>query len=304
MRRYNRLMRFRLIPLLCLVFAAGVVAPAQAQDNLDRVQVGVPGTVTKNFSSSLSLKLTIPSGYTRDCCYDFVSGVWVGPDVHYSGNPNRTTLSRTEWAVTFKKTSQSLKTVANGAIWAPYPQLSGHKRKVRHVLGSGKLGTLKAYGALAQEAGPGARAQAALVIDLGQRIKAIVLYSLTDPPFDTDHSGNSLTVDGMSASAWNRHAAELAMSAAAIEGSLPISKVKARASGKKVRGTVTDIAGHTVGQATVTLQRKAGRKWKAVRKGRTSLKGKFSLAARGKGRYRVFAKMAGASARSKPVKVR
>jgi hypothetical protein len=304
MRRYNRPMRARLIFSLCLVLVAAIAAPAQAQDNIDRVQVGVPGTVTSKFATSLSLKMTIPSGYTRDCCYDFVSGVWVGPDVHYSNNPNRTTQSRTNWEVSFVRSPKSLKAIATAAGWANYPQISARARKVPHVLGPGKLGTLKSYAVVTQQAAPASKAQAALVIDLGQRVKAIALYTVSDPVYDVDTSGNRLTVNGMDSSAWNRHAADLALNSVAIEGALPISKVKAKSAGKKVKGTVTDIAGHVVGQATVTLQRRKGSKWKDVRKGRTSLKGTFSLVANGKGKYRVSAKFGGASARSKTVKVR
>jgi hypothetical protein len=295
-------MRVRLISSLCLAFFAGAVAPAAAQDSIDRVQVGVPGTVTKNFSSSLGLRLTIPSGYARDCCYDFVSGAWVGPAVRYSGDPSRQSQARTEWSVSFKRTSQSLAKVAKSAGWTIYPTVSAHKRKVRHVLAGGNLGNLKAYSTIEQQFSPSAKAQGTLVIDLGQKVKAIALFTLLDPSVDSASSG-SLTVNGLSASAYNRKAAESMLKSVAIEGSLPISRVKARAIGGRIAGKVTDIAGQAVGQATVTLERRAGKKWKTVRKGKSTLKGTFSLPATGKGKYRVFAKMAGASARSKPVRV-
>jgi hypothetical protein len=290
---------------VCLALAsiASVAATARAQDNLDRVQVGVPGTVTRNFATSLSIRMTIPSGYTRECCYDFVSGAWVGPAVHYSDDPGRQGAAHTSWEVTFVRTSQSLAAIARSAGWARYPEASGRSRTVQHVLAANKLGTLKAFGVTDQQVAPDAKTQAALVIDLGQRVKAIVLFTLADPAADRDASG-ALTVNGLSSSAWNRSAAEAAMKSVQIEGALPISRVKAHASGRKVAGTVTDIAGQAVGQATVTLQRKAGGKWKKVRVGKSSLTGKFSLAAPGKGQYRVLAKIGGASARSGAVKVR
>src|SRR3954462_6700044 len=118
-------MRHRLIPCLAVVLSLAFATSAQAQDNIDRVQVGVPGTVTRNFSTSLSLRFTIPQGYTRECCYDFESGAWVGPQVRFASDPARVAYSHTKWAVTFARNGKSLKSAAKAAAWAGYRSVSG-----------------------------------------------------------------------------------------------------------------------------------------------------------------------------------
>jgi hypothetical protein len=148
-----------------------------------------------------------------------------------------------------------------------------------------------------------ATTQAALVIDLGRRVKATILFTFTDPQADADSSGRAITVNGLVASAWNLRAAELALKSVQLEGPLPIRKVKARARGRRITGTVTDIAGDALGQAKVELQRRAGG-WRTVRTSSSSLAGKFSLAAPSSGQYRVVATLTGRSARSRPVRVR
>ena len=296
-------MRLRLTTCLAAIAALSIAAPAAAQSNLDRVQVGVPGTVTRKFSPSLSLRLTIPSGYTRTCCYDFVSGHWAGPPIHFSGDASRTGTSSTVWEASFKRTKRSLRSVARGAGWAGYPQVSANAAKVGHVLAGRSLGKLKAYTVIDQEAAPRARAQAALVIDLGHRVKAIVLFTISDPDANTSSSGDE-TVNGTSASAWNREQAKRALKSVAVEGALPIQRVHAQAKGRRVAGTVTDSAGQRVGQAKLVLQKRKGGRWRQVRKGKSSLKGAFSLRSAGAGSYRVVATIGGTSARSAAVRVR
>ncbi len=206
------------------------------------------------------------------------------------------------WEVRFSRTGRSLASVARAAGWARYPQVTARKRTVRHVLGGRRLGKVRAYSAVDQQAGF-ATAQAALVIDLGRRVKATILFTSPAPQSDTDSSGGAVTVNGLAASAWNRRAAELAMRSIALEGPLPISRVNARARGRKLTGRVTDIAGDALGQAELALQRRAGG-WRTVATGKSTLAGTFSLTAPSSGRYRVVATLTGRSVSSRLVEVR
>ena len=300
MQRYHRNMLSRLAPFIAVAGALFCAAPASAQDDLDRIQVGLPGTVTRAYATSLSLRLNIPSGFTRDCCYDFRTGAWNGPEIHYPGG--RTAQSRVEWEAHFARTGRSLASVAKAAGWANYKQVSAKKRTVRHVLSGRRLGKIPAYSVVDQQAGFAA-AQAALVIDLGRRVKATMLFTFTDPQADSDSSGGAVTVNGLAASAWNRRAAELAMKSIQLEGALPISRVKAGAHGRTLTGKVTDIAGDALGQARLALQRRAGG-WRTVATGKSTLAGSFSLKAKSPGQYRVVATLSGRSVRSRPVRVR
>jgi hypothetical protein len=290
------------VPYVAVTAALALAGPASAQSNLDRVQVGVPGTVTRQFATSLSLAMTIPSGYTRDCCYDFVSGAWVGPAVHYSDDPGRTTLARTSWRVTFRKSSSSLASVARSAVAANFATVNQRKRTVKHVLAGHGLGTVKAYSLVGQQAGL-ARTQAALVVDLGRKVKAIVVYDLLSPDTDGDASGGSITVNGLAASVYNLKAAEASLASVKLEGALPIGKVKAKGAGGKVTGKVLDIAGQGVGQAKLALQKKSGG-WKTIRKGKSTLTGGFSLKGVGTGQYRVVATFGKDSGKSSAVRLK
>jgi hypothetical protein len=224
MRRYNARMLNRLAPCLAVLVALVAATPASAQDNLDRIQVGVPGTVTRDFASSLSLRFSIPSGYARDCCYDFKSGAWTGPQVRYSDDPGRATLARTTWSVQYVKSSRSLASVARAAGTSGYRELAASKRTVRHILGKGALGKIKAFSVIDQQPGF-ATTDAVLAIDLGRRLKAIVTFVLATPSSDRTSGGGSVTVNGLAASAWNRRAADAALKSVSLEGPLPLARV-------------------------------------------------------------------------------
>lgn len=294
-------MRNRLTALIVLALTVGVAQPAAAQV-IDRVQVGVPGTATRTFPENLSVVLSAPENFNRDCCYDFVSGAWTGPRYRADGRDFQN-ASRIDWSVEFARTSTSRATLARAAGWRRYPEAAAEARKVRHIVGGRAVGTLKAFSAVDAQPAPGAKVQAAMVIDLGKRVKAITVFDLTDPPADQSSAG-ALTVEGQPASVWNRRQADVALDRLYVEGPLPPRKVKVRAAGKRVTGSVVDSFGHPVGEALVRLQRRAGGGWRPVAKANANTRGKFSLAARGAGQYRVVAALAKTTVRSKPVRVR
>lgn len=295
-------MRNRLITALALAMTAGLATPALAADVLDRVQVGVPGTPTRAFPQNLSVVLLAPQNHARACCYDFVSGAWNGPRYRADGRDFQN-ASRIDWNVEFVRGSASTASVARSAVSGGYPEVTSRPRKVRHVVGGRTVGTLKAFSVVTQQPAPGAKAEAAIAVDLGSRIKAVTLFDMSDPPADRSSAG-ALTVDGVPASAWNRRVADASLDALYVEGPLPPRRVKARAAGKRIKGSVIDSAGHPAGEAKVILQRRAGRGWRKVGSDNATTRGAFSLAARKPGRYRVLATLATTSARSKVLRIR
>jgi hypothetical protein len=173
------------------------------------------------------------------------------------------------------------------------------KKKVRHVVDGRTVGRLDAYEVVDAQPTPGAEVQAALAVDLGRKVTAIIRFKLADPPVDQDASFGALTVNGQPASAWNRGQAGIAVKAAYIEGLLPPARVNARAAGRQVRGKATDQFGGPQSTIPVMLQRGG----KTVVKGTTDRRGAFVLTAPKPGRYRVVAALGGSSA-SKSVVVR
>jgi hypothetical protein len=104
----------------------------------------------------------------------------------------------------------------------------------------------------------------------------------------------------MPAGAWNRKQVKAALKKVYIEGNLPPAKVKARASGRRVSGTLLDSFGDPLANAAVAL--KSGSR--TVASGLTNSRGRFSLSAPKAGKYRVSGKLQGFAATSKAVKVK
>jgi hypothetical protein len=279
--------------LTVLPLVAAALLPAQAGAAvLDRVQVGVPGTSTRAFSENLSVALRGPAPYERACCTDFVTGAWEGPRARAGGtDQNR---SRIDWSVSFAR-GKSVRSLARGAGWADFPQLSGRRQRVTHRVAGRKVGTLTGYAAVDVQDLPGARTQAALAINLGKRTAAVALFDLGTPAADTSSAG-SVTVDGRPASDWNRAQAGAALKGVYIEGSLPPAKVTARWSGSRALGRVSDAFGHPVAGVKVELQQRVGGSWKTAKSGFASSRGTFSLRAR-KRPSRVVATLGGSKAR-------
>ena len=296
-------MRRRLIPL-AVVATVTFPTVAAAQPVLDRAQVGVPGkqSPTRGFAENLSIAMTAPSSYERGCCADFVSGAWDGPQIQADGAPAGQRRARIEWSVTFTRNRARTAALARSGGWADYPQVAAGKRRVPHVVGGRRVGKLRAAWTIDAQRSPGARVQGALAVFLGRRVHAITLFHLPDPPADQDSTG-ALAVEGRSSSAWNRQQARAALDKVYVEGSLPPAKVRVRSRGRRVVGKVKDGFGHPVSQVSLTLQRRAGGGWRKAGTGTTSTKGTFAVRAGRSGQYRVVARLAGSSARSKPVRV-
>jgi hypothetical protein len=93
---------------------------------------------------------------------------------------------------------------------------------------------------------------------------------------------------------WNRAQLGLALRGVALDGSLLPQRLTARRRGGRARGTVVDMYGHGVAGASVTLQRRVGRRWKRVSRGTTTASGTFSVRGSRRGRERVEVRIGGA----------
>jgi hypothetical protein len=281
-------------------FAAPCTATASV---LDRVQVGGVSPATTKFSPALSIALPSPAPYATRCCNAVVSGVWFGPTWVATGNPARSGPSSIEWSASFGA-GTSLETSARGVLWQGWPQVSAGPVSVPHVVSGRRVGTVPGFAVTAAEPAPGARHQAALALSLGRGVHARVLFDVVAPFSDSAGAHGEFVVAAMRPSAWNRTQAAAALAGVFLEASLPPARVTARVAGRRITGAVRDSFGHPVAEVAVRLERKTARGWKRVRSGTSSLRGTFALRASAKGRYRVVATLATASARSGVVLVR
>jgi hypothetical protein len=290
-------MRLRLIIGLAVAVAIPV-APAAAAPIVDSVQVGVPKTSTRKFSPQLGVFLKSPGDYTRGCCYDSRRGQWTGPN--WTASNGATDASHIDWSVSSIRSSRSIASLARAGGRSSYPQVSAGRVKVSHLVGGRKVGTLKGYQALDGAPAPEAAMQQTLAIDIGGGFRSLVFFEASDPAVDSDPGLGSVTVNGMSASAWNRRQAQAAMRNVTVVGNLPPRRVNAKARGRGVTGKVVDRFGHPVAEIQVALRRGS----RTVAKALTTTRGTFSLAASKAGKYRVLATLSGSKAQSKTLNLR
>jgi hypothetical protein len=278
-------------------------APAGAATILDRVQVGVPGDrATRGYDDALSIALVAPASYGRGCCYNGRSGEWLGPRYAAATNASFGNASRIGWGVTFERSRRSSSAIAASAGWAELPELSRGAQGVAHVVAGRSVGRLRARFALDAADPPDARVQAALAITLGRRLRAVVVFDLTEPATDDGGPLGPFSVGGVPASSWNRAEAQAALAGVYVEGSLPPARVRARAAKGRIRGSVSDALGHPVSGARIALERRAGRAWRTAGRGTTTSRGGFALRAARSGSYRVIASLSGTRAKSRAVR--
>jgi hypothetical protein len=289
-------MRTRLIAGLVVLGSGLTATQAAAEPVLDRVQVGTPGvSATRGFATSLAVTLAVPNGYARGCCYDFVSGQWTGPAWHASADPNVGETSTIDWRVAFVR-GKSVQAAAKAA-WTRFPGAAAVKRKVRHVVDGKTVGTLAGYTVIDAQRSPGAEVQAALAVDLGKRVSAVLKFNMANPPVDQDASFGALTVNGMAASAWNRKQADVAFASAYVEGLLPPARITTKTAGNRVSGKVSDQFGHPESTIPVTLKRGS----KKIATVTTDKRGAYTLTAPKAGPYQVTATLGGYTARRRVV---
>ena len=290
-------MRHRLI--LASVLAVSVPsAPAAAAPVVDSVQVGVPKTATRSFSPQLGVFLKSPGDYERGCCYDSRQGQWAGPA--WRSSSGASDRSHIEWQVTNTRTGKSIAALARDGGRSAYPQVAAGAVKVPHIVGGRRVGTLRGFQALDGAPAPEAAAQQTLAIDLGHRVKSLVMFEASDPAVDADPGLGTFTVGGVPASAFNRRQAQSAMRNVTVVGNLPPRRVTARARGRRLTGKVLDGYSHPVAEIKVSLMRGSRR----VARTATSGKGAFTLTAPKGGTYRVLATLSGAKARSSSLRLR
>jgi hypothetical protein len=290
------------VATLALALAAGSASAEAAI--VDRAPVGIAGErATKGFSSALSIVIGAPGGYERGIEYTGRAGDWLGPAYRDSANPASRNRTSVEWEVTFVR-GGSLKAAARRGGDAGFPELTAKARKVAHGVGARRLGRLAAFTAIDAERSPGARTQAVIAIDLGRRLRAVVLFHLGSPAVDRTGAGGNVTVKGQTASKWNRAQAKAILGRVSVAGNLPVAKVRAATAGRRVSGRVSDVVGHAVGDIALTLEARRAGRWKTVAESRTDLRGGFAITAPKAGTYRVVATDSGGSKASRRLAVR
>jgi hypothetical protein len=290
-------MRRLLRPLGIAALAALIGGAIAAAQETDRVQVGSPGrNTTRAFSPALFVTVTTLPDFRRTG-FDGDSGGWEGPVCDFAPNPGLSGPISLTWAVGFDADAQSAEQAAREQLTFEWETIESGPLAVPHLVAGREVGTIPGFYVLTDARSQTGYHESALGFPLGRGVFAALEFW---------SRGNALecTVRGMPVASWHRETARAAVRQVRLEGNLPPARVTARTRSGRVIGAVADSFGHPVAGIAVRLEKRVGRRWRAVRAGRTGQTGTYALRTRGSGTYRVVATLAGSSARSGAVRSR
>jgi hypothetical protein len=287
----------RFAPLLALAGALALGAGVAAAEETDRVQVGVPGiNSTRGFSPALFVTLTAPLEYQRAD-----EGRWNGPRCEVPGRPDLSGDLFITWRVGFDDIRSTAAEAARAHMTFEWAVVGEGSVAVSHVVAGRTVGTLPGYFLLTDSRSEQGWHEGSIAFSLGKNARGRGVYATArfwgrGIPF-------RCTVVGTPVSQWQRTGVTSALQSVQLEGNLPPARVTVRARSGRVLGEVTDSFGHFLAGVGVKLERREGRRWRAVRSGVTDRDARYTLRAPGKGTYRVTASLAGVRARSNPVRL-
>lgn len=269
------------VPVLAALLLT--VPAAQAADT-DRVAVA-PG---------LGATITTVDQYAR-ASFDGDSGTWQGPSCRSRARPELAWTLALSWALNVYR-SASAAEAGNRARTFDWGVVVETRVPLAHVVAGRPVGSIPATLVVTDSQGAAGYHEASVAFRLdGRRFVAARAWS----------HGNAAAclVDGDGhVSEWHRRAARDALQTIRVEGNLPPARVGARRAGRFVRGTAVDVHGHPLAGAAVALERRNGRAWRVVRRGKTTRAGSYGLRAGTAGLYRVAVSAAGLTARSRAVR--
>jgi hypothetical protein len=274
----------RLIALLVVVLAAVVAAAALAADT-DRVRL----------LRSLSVEVTTLPEYVTTG-FDGDTGGWRGPRCETYGPPALGRALTVTWSVRQLRVGSAARAL-DGALAFDWPVVERGTVQLRRVTGGREAGTIPAVFVVTDSRAETGHHESAVAFPLARgRFVAARFWS----------AGNLLPceVRGVPVNGHHRRIARDATRQLQVDGSLPPARVLARASGRRVVGSVRDAIGQPVFGVAVVLQRRTGRGWRKASSARTRPTGAYALSAPRPGLYRAVATLERISARSAPVRVR
>jgi hypothetical protein len=279
--------------------ALAALSQGAGAQSVERIPISDATRQAHALPASLTIELASPPEYNRQT-FTGNSGRWLGPRFQDPADPGNAGFASLDWTVTFDERTGD----ADAAAFAHLEHRNWTRDQrgglsVPHAAGRYTVGTVLGFYYLMTPSNGDARFEAALAFPLDANLFCIVHVELLEPPTDQYVVNGSVV-----ASTWNRGQALLALSGVELQGNLPPRIVAARRfeRGRFVRGKVVDRFLHAVVGAPVTLERFGGGSWRRVTGGKTNPRGIYKLRARGRGLYRVTARLEGFSAQSREVR--
>ena len=285
------------------VVVGAAASVAVAAGPVDKVQVGVSGrNATRGLSRALFVDVPVVADYTQ-LKFDGEQGDWRGPDYTATKKPG-TGATDLSFRSEFENDAGSVDGMVHKALvqktWTESPPT---QVRVPRILAGRNVGSIGGEAALFEEPITGAaRYESLLALPLCRGVFGAIDFYADAPPQDTSGSAGQYLVGTTPAKQWNHDHALAATQGVALDGPLPGGHVSAHRTGKGVAGAVGDCGGGLSG-IPLTLQRRSGG-WKIAAHGTSGAGGAFTLAAHGRGSYRVVAALGPFKATSAVVAVR
>lgn len=273
-----------------------VAVPLALAQEIDRVQVGLPGrNTTRGFSSATYLTAHAPEGYRRASEGRMLK--WVGPTCVPPTMPQFAAELAITWGIGFDNGVRTAEQAAEKArTFSDWTVVERSAIAIPHVIRGREVGKLPGFYVIGAAREEGGWHEGGLGISMSRGVFALGEFWSRANTF-------RCIVNGVESRAWHLDATRRAIAAIAVDGNLPPARVTARARGRRVAGQVTDGFGHPVAGVRVTFERRVGRTWRRAGAGASDALGRYDARPRQSGTIRAVVTF-GVTVRSGPVRVR
>lgn len=282
--------------------AAGVVAALSVAQlapgqSIDRVRVA-PTPPVRSVPEGLFLVVGSPDSYRR-VAVSGTRGSWIGPPYRPAEAPNNWGHSTIDWEVGFDSERPETERVALANLSQDWQEDQRAGVSIPHLVGGRMVGDIPGFFVL-QVQRQSAPSELVVAFPISRDVHAYVRFLLTRPESNTFYVNGSIQ-----ASSWNRGQALVAMSRVKLEGNFPPSlvSIRSRRAGRVAAGFALDFLRHPVAGVPVTLERRAGSRWRRVSTAPTNRFGGYSFRVK-PGTYRARATMGRFAATSRPAVIR
>jgi hypothetical protein len=286
-------MRRILRATLAGAFGSLLLASSALAGEIERVTVGGQAgrNETHGYSPQLFVDVPVVAAYVH-VSNDGDGGDWLGPKFHATLKPDLGGDLRIGWGVTFSHVGTKAAARAGALRIGSWSIVDESTLAVPHVVGGVQVGVIPGVKLVTRAPGSNAAAyNSAVSISICRGHEATVHLSALQPTNDDPNPfGKYVTPDGTVVSQWNHDHVTSALDGVVLDGYLPLGRLRAKASGRVIRGTVTDCAGNPAPAVTVKTRGATAR---------TSSSGAFTLHVRRAGSYSLAAAAGGGTVSAK-----
>lgn len=247
----------------------------------------------QGYARNLSIVIVSPPTYVLDYAGRLGNdAAWKGPRYQATERPTLGGAAGLGWSAEIERAPSTRATVRKNLLQG-WDVVAGGTEQVERRVGGRAVGSITGTWLLTQGsvmAGE-ARYEAGIAFPICGRTALVEVSALT-PSGDSaggDMGFGEYVIEGMKPTEWNRAQVLATLKGIRLEGNLPATRVTAARRGGAVAGKVTDCNRDPLAGQAVSIQRRVGRTWQVVSRGKTKANGSYRLPARGTGPFRAVA---------------